>query len=131
MYIYDTDALLLALTLPLDADLRRLLRERADHLATLDGAVADATYHLIVDATVTLAELEAELGWSPLVDADGAKFGDDAFHPFHDFCADRGGWFELMFAVSNEAVVVLLVQDDAGVPTGLLSYCRTCTNGLL
>jgi hypothetical protein len=126
MYIYDTAALLYALTLPLEADLRQLLRQRADHLATLDRAVADATYHLIVDASVTLAELEAELGWSPLLDLDGAKFGDDAFHPFHDFCADRGGWFELMFAVSNEAVVVLLVQDDEGIDADLLSYCRTC-----
>jgi len=126
MYIYDAEALELALSLPLDADLRRLLRERADHLAALDRAVADTTYYLIVDTSVTLVDIVAELGWSPLIDLDGGRYGDETFHPFHDFCADRGGWFELMFAVSNAAVVVFLVQDDEGTDADLLSYCRTC-----
>ncbi len=129
MYIYDAEALELALSLPLDADLRRLLRERTDHLATLDQAIADTTYYLIVDASVTLADIVAELGWSPLIDLDGNMFGDDAFRPFHDFCADRGGWFEVIYAISNEAVVVLLVQDDNQVDPHVRLMCQGIITG--
>jgi len=125
MYLFDTEALAHALTLPCDPKLRRLLHERVDHLSTLDRAVADTTYFLIADGGVTSADIVAELGWSPVVDLEGARYGTDSFAASHDFIADRGGWFELMYSTSNEAVIVLLVMDDERSDADLLAFCRT------
>ena len=125
MYLFDTEALAHALTLPCDPVLRRLLRERVDYLATLDRTVADTTYFIIADEGATSDDIVAELGWSPLVDLDGANFGTDAFASSHDFITNRGGWFELMYSTSNEAVVVLLVLDDECTDADLLAFCRT------
>jgi hypothetical protein len=124
--IFDTPSLERALSLPLDAKLRRLLRKRVEHLATLDFAVRDATYFVVIDRETSIDDVTDELGWSPLVNPiDGARFGTAAFHPFHDFLADRGGWFEMMVSTSNDVVVVLLVRDDERTDVNLITLCRT------
>jgi len=123
---YDTEALERALALPCDAMLRRLLGQRVDHLNALDFDVRDTTYFVVVEADTSGSDLVDELGWSPLVNPyDGAIFGTDAFRPFHDFLADRGGWFELIVSAGNDAVFVLLVQDANGTDSALLALCRT------
>ena len=87
MHLFDIEALAHALTLPCDPKLRRLLHERVDHLSTLDRAVADATYFLIVAGGVTSEDIVAELGWSPVVNVDGARFGTAAL----DGLGEAGG----------------------------------------
>lgn len=127
--LFDTASLERALSLPIDTKLRHLLRERVDHLSTLDRAVAETTYFLVVSPGTSAADVEDELGWTPLVDIDGGRFGTEAYHPFHDFAADRGGWYELIYATSNEAAVVFFMMDDIGTDADLLALALACVAG--
>lgn len=122
MYLFDTASLERALDLPLDLNLRRLLRERVNHLT--DETVRDCTYFLVVDAESTLEDVCDELGWSPVVDLDGERFGSPTFTPFHAYLADHGGWFELLFGAGNDAVFTLLIEDDDKGDPDLLALCR-------
>jgi hypothetical protein len=127
--LFDTPSLERALSLPLDPKLRRLLGVRVEHLATLDFDVRDCTYFLVVEAGTTLEDVTDELGWSPLVNPlDGQRFGTAEWHPFHDHLSDRGGWFELMVTGGNDAVFVLLIEDDDQTEPDLLALCRTYAN---
>lgn len=126
MHLFDTESLARALDLPLDAKLRRILRDHLRHLATLDPAVADTTYFLVIEPGISADDVADELGWSPLVDLDGNRFPAAGYEPFHDFATDRGGWFELMYATSNEAIVVLLLKDDRSSDPALLALGHSC-----
>lgn len=121
--LFDVPSLDRALSLPLDPKLRRLLHARVDHLR--DGPVADLTYYLCVGPGITEDDIEDEIGMLPTRSLDGAVFGSDAFHPWHDFCVDRGGWFELILGAGNDAAFVLMIQDHEGVAPALLDYCHT------
>jgi hypothetical protein len=129
MSLFDTPSLERALSLPLDPKLRRLLSDRVTHLNELDFNVRDTTYFLVVEAGCPLDDVTDELGWSPLVNPlDGQTFGTDGWHPFHDLLADRGGWFEMMVSAGNDAVFVLLIEDDDAVEPDLLALCRAYAN---
>jgi len=120
---FDVPSLDRALSLPLDPKLRRLLRERVDHLR--DGPVAEITYYLCVGPGISEDDILDEIGMVPTRSLDGAPFGSDAFHPVHDYCADQGGWFEVIMSAGNDAAFVLMIQDHDGVAPTLLDYCRT------
>ncbi len=120
--LFDIPSLDRALSLPSDPKLRRLLRERLDHLR--DGTVAELTYYLCVSPGVTEEDILDEIGVVPTRSLDGVPFGSDAFHPWHDYCADQGGWFEVILGTSNDAVIVLMIQDHDDVEPSLLQYCR-------
>lgn len=122
MHLFDTPSLEHALSLPLDRDVRRLLRERVDHLT--DETVRDCTYFLVVDARSTLDDVCDELGWSPLNDLNGERFGTDTFTPFHDYLTDHGNWYELLIGAGNDAVFALLIENRAGADPNLLALCR-------
>lgn len=124
--LFDTPSLERALSLPLDHDLRRLLRERVDHLT--DEVVRDRSYFLVVDANSTLDDVCDELGWSPLLDLEGERFGTGDFTPFHDHLTDHGRWYELLIGAGNEAVFTLLIEDDEGADPDLIALCRTYAN---
>lgn len=125
--LFDIPSLDRALSLPLDPKLRRLLAERVDHLR--DGLVAELTYYLCVGPGVTEDDIMDEIGIVPTRSIDGARFGDTAFHPSHDYCADQGGWFEIIMSAGNDATFVLMIQDHDGVEPILLDYCRTHADG--
>lgn len=121
--LFDVPSLDRALSLPLDAKLRRLLRERVDHLR--GGPVAEFTYYLCVGPGVTEDDILDEIGMVPTRSLDGVPFGNAAFHPEHDYCADLGGYFEIILSAGNDAAFVLMIQDHDGVEPVLLDYCRT------
>jgi hypothetical protein len=122
MHLFDTLSLEHALSLPLDHHVRRLLRERVDHLT--DETVRDCTYFLVVDAGSTLDDVCDELGWSPIHDLNGERFGTPAFTPFHDYLVDHGGWFELLIGAGNDAMFTLLIEDSDRIDPDLLALCR-------
>jgi hypothetical protein len=125
--LFDVPSLYRALSLPLDPKLRRLLRERVDHLC--DSPIAEFTYYLCVGPGVSEDDILDEIGMVPTRSLDGVTFGSDAFHPIHDHCADLGGWFEVIIGAGNDAVFVLMIQDREGVEPTLLDYCRTYAEG--
>lgn len=124
--LFDTPSLERALALPLDRKLRRLLTDRVEHLNALEFDVREMTYFLIVEAGCPLGDVADELGWSPLINPlDGSTFGEgEGFHPYHDYLADRGGWFEMIVSAGNDAAFVILVQDDDKTDRDLLALCR-------
>lgn len=126
--LFDVPSLERALSLPLDPKLRRLLRERVDYLR--DGDVAEITYYLCVGPGVTEDDILDEIGMVPTRSLDGIPFGSEGFHPSHDYCADHGGWFELIVSASNDAAYVFMVQDCDGVEPALLDLCRTSVGGV-
>ena len=121
--LFDIPSLDRALMLPLDPKLRRLLREQVDHLR--DGDLAEITHYLCVGPGVTETDILDEIGMVPTRSLDGVQFGSDAFHPWHQYIADHGGWFEVILGAGNDAAFVLMIQDNDGVEPTLLDYCRT------
>lgn len=129
MHLFDTESLARALDLPLDAKLRHILRDHVRHLATLDPAVADTTYFLVIEPGISAADVADELGWSPLVDPDGNSFGSDHYQPFHSYAADEGGWLTMYYNLSNEAVAILLIKDDVHMDPRLHAlFAASCEN---
>jgi hypothetical protein len=123
--LFDTVSLERALSLPLDRKLRRLLNDSVAHINGLEFDVRELTYYLVVPAGCSAADVTEELGWSPLVNPlDGSSFGSEEFQPFHDFLADQGGWFQLIYSAGNDASFVLFVQDDSHSDARLLKLCR-------
>lgn len=125
--LFDVPSLDRALSLPLDPKLRRLLRERVDYLR--DGDVAEITYYLCVGPGVTEDDILDEIGMVPTRSLDGMPFGSDAFHPWHDYCVDQGGWFELIVSANNDAAYVFMIQDHDDVEPVLLNFCRAYAGG--
>ncbi|WP_439540708.1 hypothetical protein [Sphingomonas sp.] len=121
--LFDVPSLDRALALSLDPKLRRLLRERVDHLR--DGPVAEITYYLCVGPGISEDDILDEIGMVPTRSLDGAQFGSDSFHPWHQYVADLGGWFEVILGAGNDAAFVLMIQDSDGVEPTLIDYCRT------
>lgn len=123
--LFDTPSLERALALPLDRKLRQLLNDSVAHINGLDVDVRETTYYLVVPAGCSAADIEDELGWSPLINPlDGSVFGSDDFQPYHDFLADQGGWFQLIYSAGNDAAFVIFVQDDERTDASLLAMCR-------
>lgn len=125
--LFDRVSMERALALPLDVKLRRLLAARVANLVTADFDLSDLTTFLIVDAETAEADIEEEIGLSPLINPlDGARYGDADFHPYWDWLEDHDGWLEMIICCGNSGqAFVLLIQDADGVDPALLSLCRT------
>ncbi|RYG89849.1 MAG: hypothetical protein EON59_00975 [Alphaproteobacteria bacterium] len=122
--LFDTPSLERALSLPLDPKLRRLLHQQVDHLNALDFAVRDTTYFLIIEAGTTMEEIVDELGWSPLVDLDGNRFGATEFNPSHEYVEHREGWYIISTTGGNDALFTLIVANDDAIDRDLLALCH-------
>jgi hypothetical protein len=129
MSLYDRATIGAALQRDLDPQLHRLLTERINGLATRFGDLVDYTHFLIVEPGDTEADIEQQIGFSPLVNPiDGARYRDRDFSPPWDWLEDHNGWFELIFTCGNSGFAyVLLIQDAASVPDDLLVMCREAT----
>lgn len=111
----------------LDPHLRALIA------ASIKQDIQGATYDLIDVSSIVIVQpgdteedIQRELGFSPLVDVDGRRFGSDAFNPDWNVLHAHTGWFELVFCLGNDGFAfVLFVQDAEGVDANLLDLCRT------
>ena len=125
---YDRATIEGALALSLDSQLHNLLASRIANLTArgFDDLI-DMTHFLVIEAGDTQADIELEVGFSPLVNAtDGTRFGSIDFHPSWDWLQYHDGWFELIVTVGNSGFAfVLLIQDVEGVDPELLKLCRT------
>lgn len=123
--IYDRASMVRVLSLNLDPQLRGLLERCVASLVTPDGDLTDWTEFLIVEPGDREADMQREVGFSPLVEPiDGARFGSRGFHPFWDHLTDHAGWFELTISFGSTFAYVLFIQDADGVLPELLRLCR-------
>lgn len=126
MHSFDTPAAIAAAptTASIDARLRQLLADRvADWTAT---DLLDLTHLLIVQPGDTEEDIEAAVGFSPLVNAlAGGSYPAQGYVPPFEWVSDVGGYFELIQTVGNSGFAFcLLVQDAEGVDPELLAMCR-------
>lgn len=126
--IRSTAAMARALELPLDITLRVLLIRRMSQLTEYDDYdLSELAHFLVVQQGDTAIEVEAELGFPVLTNfVDGRRFGDPDFEPSWEWLEDHGGWFEIVFVLTDDGFGwVLFVEDRAGVDPELLGLCRT------
>ncbi|MBB4155439.1 hypothetical protein GGQ80_003362 [Sphingomonas jinjuensis] len=93
--IYDRADMAYVLARDLDPRLIDLLRRRFAALVTPYGDLTDWTEFIVVEPGDTEADVERELGFSPLVNPiDGSRFGAPTFQPFWDHLISAAGYFE-------------------------------------
>lgn len=125
--IRDSDAMQLALSGPLDPNLKTILLDRLDLLAEFaDWDLADLAWFHVVEPGDTIEVIENELGFSPFVNlVDGARFPDPAFTPSWEHLVVRGRWYDFVFALSDSGFGInLLVPNCDGIEPTLLKLCR-------
>lgn len=122
LHFYDRATITGSLRLPLDPELHRLLATRVDHL-TATGLL-DMSEIIVVGADTTEPELSAALGFTPLVDLDGNRFGQPAFCSALDYVARVSpSYQEAIVTVGNGGFAYHLIVHDYADPD-LVALCR-------
>ncbi len=125
LIIHDRASLAHVLALDLDPQLRQLLERRLAAMVTPYGDLTDATEFCLISANDLEAEVEEELGFSPLVEPiTGARFGSEGFEPYWDHLVRHDGWFELAISYGSTFASVLLIQDGGGAMSDLRAMCE-------
>lgn len=108
----------------LDDELRALLAARVAHLQA--QGLLDMTEIVVVDSSTTEAELIDAIGYTPLRDIDGRRFGQPGFVANLDYVARVSPrYHEIIVTVGNSGFAFqLLVRDDAD--PDLVALCREC-----
>lgn len=124
-----TDTLqLTGLSPPLDRLFGPILRQRAVQLTGgSDFQLRSFARFFIVEVGDRPEAIEAEVGFPVLTNlVDGTRFGDPDFTPSWEWIEDHGGWFELVFILTDDGFAhVLFVEDREGVDPDLLTLCRS------
>ncbi len=122
LHFYDRATITGSLRLPLEPELHNLLAIRVDHL-TATGLL-DMSEIIVVGADTTEPELIAALGFTPLIDLGGNRFGEPTFCPALDYVARVSpSYHEAIVAVGNGGFAYhLIVHDDAD--PDLVALCR-------
>lgn len=117
----DREALLSFATCDLPAGVQEHV---ARHVAlAAESDLLDLTHLLIIQAGDTGADIEREIGFSPLVHPiDAAPFGSKDFRPYWDWLANLRGWFELILTVGNDGFAYILLVADQ--PHAIADMCR-------
>jgi len=107
--------------------LQELLTKRVEQL-TEDGDadVGEFAHFLVVRPGDTPFDVETELGFSILTNlVDGARHGSPDFEPSWEWIMRHGGWFELVYVLSDDGFGwVVFIQDDEATDADLLAVCR-------
>lgn len=122
--IYDRAGQARILTLDLDPRLRALLERRFASLVTIDGDLTEWTEIVIFEAGDAETDLVREVGFSPLLDPDGGRFGNRGFRPSWDHLTAHDGWFELTISFGSTFAYVLFISDAESVLPELCCLCR-------
>jgi hypothetical protein len=125
--IRNTIALLGAIESDIDPPLRALLVQRGAQISECDDRdFGELAHMLVIQAGDTLKAVEAELGFSPLVNfVDEARYGEPDFMPSWEWIERHDGWFELAYVLSDDGFGwIVFVQDADGVDPELLALCN-------
>lgn len=111
-----------------DPELCRLLALRMAQLeedASVD--LGDLVHFLVVQPGDTFDAIDAELGFSPIVNfVDESRYGEPDFMPSWEWIERHNGWFELAFVLSDDGFGwIVFVQDADGVDPELRAMCNS------
>ncbi len=115
-----------ALSSDIDAELRQLLVKRVEQLNPYGADdIGELVHFLIVEPGDSIGAIEAELGFSPLVNfVDGSRYGDPDFTPSWEWIEQHGAWFEVVFVLSDNGFgCVLLVPTVSSKAGPLVDAC--------
>jgi hypothetical protein len=110
----------------LDPHLRELIELRIKQLRTdYDGPLEDIVVFHVVEAGDGQEQVAEALGFSPLTNlVDGTTFGDSDFQPSAEWIGCHGGFFELVFILTDDGFGrILFVPNDPGTEFDLHSMC--------
>lgn len=109
-----------------DLTLRSLLSLRIAGMQSYGCDLAELVTFLVIEPGDTLPNIEAALGFSPLVNfVDGVRYPDPEFIPSWEWVEAHAGWFEAVFVLTDAGFGwVLWIADQPGVPVDLLHLCR-------
>ncbi len=122
----DSAAVDRALASDIDPELRALIERRAGQLREYCADdIGELVHFLIVEAGDTIEAVQAELGFSPLVNfVDGARYGQPGWTPSWESVERHSSWFELVFVLSDDGFGwVLFLSAAAGTAGDLAQAC--------
>jgi hypothetical protein len=108
-----------------DPTLKGLILLRMEQLSrNWSGDLGEIARFHIVEPGDYPELIERELGFSMLTNiVTGERFGDPEFTPSHEWLADHGSWFEVVFMFTDDFGTVVLVPDHPGVEFDHHAYC--------
>lgn len=119
----DLDAILAALSVPLQPDLHDLIANRLQDAFACE--LADLTHILVIQTGDTEAQIVNAIGFSPLV----SRMDGNRLQPDWDHIEQHPGHWELVYTVGNSGFAFLVFVERAdGVLPELLSLCDAGVN---
>lgn len=118
-----------ALTQSLDPELSHLLKSHLEQARSAD--LLDLTHILVIQPGDTEEAIQAEIGFSPLVNPmDGTRYGDPSFQPYWPWLQDRVEFCEMIVPVGNSGFAfIILIEKSEGVLPDLLQLCADFASG--
>lgn len=114
----DLDAILAALSTPLQPDLHELIASRLQDAFACD--LANLTHILVIQPGDTEEQIIDAIGFSPLV----SRMDGNRLQPDWDYLEQHPGWWELIYTVGDSGFAFLVfVQRATGVLPELLDLC--------
>ena len=123
LHLYDRATIEGSLDLPLDPELHDLLAARVAHL-TAQGLV-DMTEIIVVDGNTVEPEIVAALGFTPLVDGEGRRFGQPGYLcTAADYVARVSpSYHEAIICIGNSGFAFQVLVHDGADPD-LVALCQ-------
>ncbi len=109
-----------ALSSDIDPELRGLIARRVQQLEGYGADdIGELVHFLVVEPGDTMEAIEAELGFSPLVNfVDGTRHGQPGWTPSWETAECHRPWIELVYILSDDGFGwVLLIADDPASPS--------------
>lgn len=128
LHLYDRATMAHALTLDLDPELHRLLRERIASLRTEEYDLTDDTEFIVIQPGDSEDDLIRHVGFTPLTEPiDGIAYGQPGFHPHWDYLPRHPGWFEMILTFGSTFAYILFIQHADGIEPDLAALCAHYT----
>jgi len=127
--IHNADDIAAFLSQPLDPNLQHIIEQRIEQLTGYGHPLEDLARFHLVQPPDDMPTIEATIGFPIATNfVDGITYDDPDFVPSWEWLKDHGGWFELVFVLSDDGFGhVFLVPDEQGIDARLLELCRRYT----
>lgn len=121
----DLDAILAALSTPLQPDLHDLVASRLQDAFACE--LADLTHILVIQPGDTEAQIIDAIGFSPLV----SRMDGNRLQPDWDYLQQHPGWHELIYTVGDSGFAfIVFIENADGVLLELRKLVADCAPGV-
>lgn len=129
LHFHDRATLRASLALPLSPELHDLLKARITHLDT--EGLLDMTEIVVIGRDTTEPELMAAIGFTPLIDPEGCRYGEPGFcSPLDHVSRVSANYYEAIHCIGNPGFCFhLLIHADAD--QALVALCREIAAAVL